>query len=330
MILATAALCAAVAACVKMESPGPDENPEPVPPDPTESYDRDLDTDYLIGTLMHQDGAPLYQKLVYFSDKPYGEPGCSCIIVNMLDEKPDTKDDLGLAAGQYDIIQSGDAGTIWDAVFFKSNSSNTGYAIDPVSLVEGTLEVSDENGQMRYELVFKDKAGKSYHASHTGNLVLSDRTGNSTVDEDMELSLSSLYGELTYYGTMSSGADGWHICLTTSGDAGVELSLDLYSDPSNIDSGLPDGVYTASSEKTAGTFVPGYKGNTLIVGSWFTNFRGESVYAPSAPLTGGTVTVRQSSPGFYELEIDCQDDALFPHKLTGTWKGYVDLYDASL
>lgn len=289
-------------------------------------YDYAYEAANVSGELIYQSGAPLYQKIIYFTDKEQNAAGSSVILLVILDNKPSDRNEMGLSEGCYPIEQNGEPKTIWEALYYEINNSGNGYALGPVPLTEGSLDIiASEDGYI-YEGDFKDKSGKTYWTRYTGKLDIKDRTGESTLDKDIEVVTDSMTGSVTFYGKGQYGF-GWHIELTDPMNEGQLLSVDLYSGESSADSGIPDGIYTGSDQRIPGNFIRGYRGSTVFVGSWFMTFIGNNVYSPSAPLSDGTIKVEQTGPGYYVFTFDCIDDAIFPHRITGKWEGYVDVYE---
>lgn len=283
--------------------------------------------------LIYQEGAPLYQKVITFSEKEYGEPSSVRLAIMILDEKPSAEEDMILGEGDYVIGKTGDARTIWSASYYKTDNLGSGLAGEPVELVKGSLHVTGEGDGYVYEGEFEDTEGNTYYSVYKGTVKICDRTGFSYIDEDIEAGMDNLTAKLVYSGKGAGESHGWHLEFFTPDDIGEFIMIDLSSIPTTVEAGLPSGTYTAfagSGARPANTFAAGHKGSITYVGSWYMTVNGDKVYRPSGPFTGGTLTVENQGAGFYKFTLDMTDDAIIPHHITGVWSGMPELWTETI
>lgn len=282
-----------------------------------------------IGELKHIEGAPLYNQVFHISDKPIGSGGRSCIELNCLIERPSVPEEMSMREGTYTVNPVGEHGTIYSAYYYKTNANNGDtYEISPIEFKSGTVTVTKDGDDYLYVGTFVDPKGKTYKFTYSGLLTARDMTGNSYLYEDITIDPKPLVCNLSYAGKLLDYW-GWKLELIDGSGDGQTIFADLFTEESSVESGLPEGVFTASSVSKPWSFSVGRKGSVTFAGSWFQTVRGNSVYAPSAPLVDGKITVKRNSVKNYTIIVECFDDAIFPHKIYCEWTGDVKVYDES-
>lgn len=108
---------------------------------------------------------------------------------------------------------------------------------------------------------------------------------------------------------------------TSQGETGDHLKLQLVA-PTDAQS-LPAGTYsvTVTNHPVLGGFLPGYiYADRRALGTWLVRNTNEIL----APLTDGTVTVETTGGDNYRIAFDLTDDAVQPHRVTGTYEGTIE------
>lgn len=254
---------------------------------------------------------------VYFSDATLGMPGTTTLWlkVPMFNDEAGSR---GLTEGEWHVGTDGAYGTITDALYFKTNEAGDDFET-AVPLTEGSLTVTAAEEGWLYSGTFTGEDGLVYDISCASGGGLRDLTAASTLMTDMLLDLTD--GETcqaTWHGMMSR-AHAWSVLVAEPDGYGDKFEITLYTAETDLSRGIPDGVYTPSDQRTAGTFFLGQATATLRTGAWYThNYR---TGACDGPIVGGTITVTNHPDGTVTLDFDCLDDAVWPHRITGVWTG---------
>ena len=90
------------------------------------------------------------------------------------------------------------------------------------------------------------------------------------------------------------------------------------------------GVYTASRNNEASTFMPGYISGQNIMGTMYLGgFDSNGYVTKLAPALSGRVEITANADNTYTITFDCYDDAETPHNFKGSWTGPVRKVDYS-
>lgn len=269
---------------------------------------------------LYQVSADTLYAEVYFSDDVFSSPGSTAVWLKipMQDNEENSR---GLSEGTYTVGQDGSLGTISDALYYTINSTADDFESLTV-LEKGTLTVKSDNGVYLFEGSFTGEDGLVYNVTYRGNGGLMDLDAKSTLRSDMEADLSDHEKcRATFYGMMSR-AYGWEIVVAADDGYCDMFEFTLYTEESTVETGIPDGVYVASTDRTAGTFYQGTWAGSLTTGSWYTHYARYG--SCDAPVVDGTVSVKNNADGTVSLTFDCVDDARYPHRITGEWTGVPD------
>lgn len=90
------------------------------------------------------------------------------------------------------------------------------------------------------------------------------------------------------------------------------------------------GTYTASTNNEANTFMPGYISGPNIMGTMYLGGFDDNGYVTKlAPAMSGEVVIVKNTDGTHTISFDCFDDAINPHKFSGSWTGHLNMVDYS-
>ncbi len=186
-------------------------------------------------------------------------------------------------------------------------------------IVDGTIEVSADGIVANLE----DAAGGTHCVIFDGSCILENDSYLSSLDEDVDLTLSGLtalyYGDYYYTGTAN-----WVLALYEEGVSG--FSFDICADSSyDLSAGIPVGTFTAYSVGgVQDTFLAGSMAYGYISGAWLVTVTDGVLDEPHAPIVSGTLVISGSSDA-YSITIEGLDDK--GNTITGSYSGSAELVD---
>lgn len=210
----------------------------------------------------------------------------------------------------------------------------TGYAI-----TDGTLEIIQDGDNYNCRAVLNGADGNLHSVTYYGPITVYDYAEPipdfySTLENDVEIDFTDVEIEAYYYGDYYGfGTYNWYLDIKSPTFEGDTFILELNQSADNFAGGIAEGTYTASKTGEGSTFLPGKYENGTQIWSWYDRYElsadKESFdITLKCPIYGGEINVSKNNDGTYTLELDCTDDNLEnPHRITGTWKGYITFID---
>lgn len=244
----------------------------------------------------------------------------------------DNRENITLPDGDYHF----DPSSAYDE-FTIVNLGNTDYTwIDgdneawAYNLVDGSLSVQGSH----IELVAVTE-GKEYRVSFDGSYSLTPpyeiTDYVSSLTQDTVIDVSNCYASSQSYGDYwECGYTNWGIEFVCNDGMkyGTYVVLDLISDSATDISGtyVASGFCTDDPTKPdfrPGVFVPGFRVSDvsdLLLGSLYMVYK-DGMCVSQASLYDGTITITKLADGYYNIVIDCYDDAPKRNKITLNWTG---------
>lgn len=244
----------------------------------------------------------------------------------------DNRENITLPDGDYHF----DPSSAYDE-FTIVNLGNTDYTwIDgdneawAYNLVDGSLSVQGSH----IELVAVTE-GKEYRVSYDGSYSLTPpyeiTDYVSSLKQDAVIDVSNCHASFKNYGDYwGCGYTNWGIEFVCYDGRtyGTYVVLDLISDSATDISGtyVASGFCTDDPTKPDfrdGVFVPGFRVSDvsdLLLGSLYMVYK-DGMCVSQASLYDGTITITRLADGYYNIVIDCYDDAPKRNKITLNWTG---------
>ncbi len=245
-----------------------------------------------------------------------------------------------IVPGTYTVSSDGAAGTwlngfinerfYWaDGTFLEQRTEESGLC----SLgAEGTIDIvlTDENYTVTVDLT--SDLGYKIAGTYTGAIQTYDKSYVSNIDSDYTPQLAGLATQAYYYGDYYGvGGNNWLVLIGgfASGTDGMQLDLIVPAEQ-GFSQGLPAGEYIVGRNYETGTYaaVYGFLNGADLMGTWFlSDFRDEIPYL-AAPAKEGSVTIERSGEN-YTISFDFIDDSPEKHRVSGEWRGKVEIYNDS-
>lgn len=244
----------------------------------------------------------------------------------------DNRENITLPDGDYRF----DPSSVYDE-FTIVNLGNTDYTwIDGdmeawgYNLVDASLSVQGSH----IELVATTE-DKEYRVSYDGSYSLTPpyeiTDYVSSLTKDTVIDVSNCYASSQSYGDYwECGYTNWGIEFVCNDGMknGTYVVLDLISASATDISGtyVASGFCTDDPTKPdfrPGVFVPGFRVSDvsdLLLGSLYMVYK-DGMCVSQASLYDGTITITRLANDYYNIVIDCYDDAPTPNKITLNWTG---------
>lgn len=223
--------------------------------------------------------------------------------------------------GTYKYTGTKGDGTLGSMTMFYTTDEN-GYDGLVCYLSEGTLTVSKEGNDYKFDFVCTSTDGTTIHVVYTGPQTLEDNrqgqeeTTESTVDGDYAANFNGSNCIASYKGDVD-GKSQWRIDMTPDGGLGDGFMLTIYSSTTGFGN-LPEGTFTANGTDNyyiTGSITDGrYLSGTMVL-----------IYELANQVTGfsliqsGDITITKNDNGTYTISFDTINDK--GNKTTGTWTG---------
>lgn len=236
----------------------------------------------------------------------------------------DYRFDPSLAYDEFTIVDVGNTDYTW----IDSTGEPWGY-----NLVDASLSVRGN----KMELVALT-AEKEFHVTFDGTYsltppyVITDYV--SSLTEDTVIDVSNCRASFQNFGDYwKCGYTNWNIEFVCYDGTkyGTYVVLDLISDSATDISGTYKASGFTAEDPTKpdfrpGVFVPGFRVSDvsdLLLGSLFMVYK-DGLCVSQASLYDGTITITKLSDGYYNIVIDCYDDAPKKNKITLNWTGRIE------
>ena len=201
---------------------------------------------------------------------------------------------------------------------------------------DGTIDVVRNGDVFDVTLDLEMKGGFRLTGQYSGPLQVGGVSSNSitTLTDDYELDFTQ--GEIVttanYWGDFyNTGTGNWTIDISPA--EGSRQDDTFITDICCRATGFSDdisGVYTASRNNEASTFMPGYISGQNIMGTMYLGgFDSNGYVTKLAPALSGRVEITANADNTYTITFDCYDDAETPHNFKGSWTGPVRKVDYS-
>lgn len=198
----------------------------------------------------------------------------------------------------------------------------------------GTVDVVRDDGQYTVTFDLELPGGYGFTGSYAGPLTVAGVTSGSitTLTEDyvLDFTQGETVATANYWGDFyKTGTGNWTIDISRAPGSGQDDTF--ITDVCCAATGFTDGfagVYTASRNNGASTFMPGYISGQNIMGTMYLGgFDANGYVTKMAPALSGRVEIVDNGDGTHTIAFDCYDDAEQPHNFRGTWTGPVNRVD---
>lgn len=225
---------------------------------------------------------------------------------------------------------------VW-AVFGTYVTSIDDESVKTIGLVENgsvTVEKNDEIYSVTFDLIMQ--GGYSFTGSYTGPIEINVSGAGvlSTLTDDYTLDFTQgdIVATANYWGDFyETGTGNWTIDISPAPDSSQDDTF--ITDISCTGTRFGDdisGTYTASTNNEANTFMPGYISGPNIMGTMYLGGFDDNGYVTKlAPAMSGEVVIVKNTDGTHTISFDCFDDAINPHKFSGSWTGHLNMVDYS-
>ena len=250
-------------------------------------------------------------------------------------------DEVYVPAGEYTFTTSGEGadGTFDQGYTYliKSNDSDIEYM---KVCVGGSVTVTENKIEAFLEIENPDGTADLHHIVYEGELLIGyptqEQTPISTLENDLVIAVTDgiIMGE-NYGDEEGIGADYGvlymyeNLDMETEAVSGHCFMLELLLN----NNGFP-GRYISfeENEQYAGSFFPGEyedygEEGIMPYYCWYIQYNENSEPIAMAPITSGTITVKDNGDGTMTVEYDVFDDN--DNKITGTFSGAAEIYDES-
>lgn len=244
-----------------------------------------------------------------------------------------------LGRGEAGLFRKGDALDIGVWAIFGTyftvydEEGNKTYGL----ISDGTIDIVRNADAFDVTFDLQIKGGYKFTGSYSGTLdigaVASSAITTLTDDYELDFTQGEIVTTANYWGDFyETGTGNWTIDISRA--PGSRQDDTFITDICCPATGFTDdfsGVYTASHNNEASTFIPGYVSGVNIMGTMYLGGFDQNGYVTKlAPAMKGRVEITANEDGTHTIAFDCYDDAETPHNFRGSWTGPIRKVDQTV
>lgn len=212
---------------------------------------------------------------------------------------------------------------------FESADDEPGFAFG----TKGTMTISGEPGNYDVVYTFQTENRHTMTCTYSGPIIIDGISGiMSTLTEDYTLDLSEAEGvDAKFMGDVfENGGGRWFITIDHFAPNGDGIQIELVTNSTDFEDGIPTGTYTVGSYNNAepGQFLTGYVDyDNYIYGTCFLGYDDYTELTRYAMAINGEIEITNKGNNEYDISFSLLDK----HEYTfdGSWSGTLPVQDIS-